>query len=87
MGAVEEILVVTVTFSYVWSAIRGKTWVHEGKLGPNFLLGKGKNKRGGLPLSFPLSGKPETISYLNWPRKGCPVKPGFTSFTENISTT
>ena len=41
-----QILVVTVTFSYIWSMIRGRTWGHEGKVGSNFLLGR--DKRGDI---------------------------------------
>ena len=82
---------------------KGKNMGEWRKGGTKFFVGKGQKRghptkaeglfeilgirEKSLPFSFPLSGSPETISYLNWPRKGCPVKPDLTSFTENISTT
>ena len=44
MRAIDEILVVTITFSNIWSMIKERMWGHEGKVGPNFLLRKDKRE-------------------------------------------
>ena len=40
MRAADEILIVTVTFCYIRSMIRGRTWGHEG--GNQFFVGEGQ---------------------------------------------
>ena len=47
MCTVDDIFVVKVSISNMWSMIKGRIWGHEEKVGPKILLGKGK--RGGHP--------------------------------------
>ena len=42
MRTVDDIFVVKVSISNMWSIINGRIWGHEEKVGPKILLGKDK---------------------------------------------
>ena len=47
MRTVDDIFVVKVSISNMWSIIKGRIWGHEEKVGPKILLGKDKREGGG----------------------------------------
>ena len=47
MRTVDDIFVVKVSISNMWSIIKGRIWGHEEKVGPKILLGKDKRWEGG----------------------------------------
>ena len=83
MRAAAEMLVICVTFSNMWSMIRGRTGASR-KGGTHFFVGGGTKegrtpgkrreafrnfRREIRPPHLPLLvGNPETITYINWPR-------------------